>query len=165
MFQIYQKDFYEHFNAKLNFTETENSHVWPVDKGDSSSKFPVESCAIMQTGPPNYSLVNCLRDLSGFILATLYEDLIPRQSDWQNTGVLTKYEHELVEGQVTEDGFSDDGGYIYYPNYCVESDHKCKVHIFLHGCDGGSETVGDNTVKYSGFLEYAASNNIIIAFP
>lgn len=47
MFQIFQKDFYEHFKAKLNFTETKNSHVWPVDKGNTSSKFPVDTCTIM----------------------------------------------------------------------------------------------------------------------
>ena len=111
-------------------------------------------------------MVNCLTDLAGFILNHLYKDIIPKENDWQNAGVLNKYDqHELVDGNVTEDGFSDDGGYIYYPHYCVDSDHKCKVHIFLHGCDGGSETVGDNIVKFAGFLEYAASNNIIVAFP
>ena len=117
-------------------------------------------------------MINCKLDLAGNILKYIYGNLEPqsefkeRTDDWASLGVLRNYDqHELVEGHPVEDGFSDLGGFVYYPNYCAQDGHKCRVHVFLHGCTNSVENIGQKLVRYSGFLEYAASNNLIVAFP
>ena len=62
------------------------------------------------------------------------------------------------------DGF-DDYGYIYYPTYCLRERIKCKVHIHLHGDTLSSEIRGSVYLRNAGFLEWAASNRMIVVFP
>jgi len=138
VWQEAQRDFYKHFDADVNFTKTKNSHCFPVDR-KVSDEWPLRTCEL--TYPENPSLINCKLDLAGNILKYIYGNLEPqsefkeRTDDWANLGVLRNYDqHELVEGDVVEDGFSDLGGFVYYPNYCVQDGHKCRVHVFIHGC-------------------------------
>jgi hypothetical protein len=37
--------------------------------------------------------------------------------------------------------------------------------MFLHGCNGSSLNVHETTVRWGGFLDYAASNDMIVFFP
>jgi len=61
-----------------------------------------------------------------------------------------------------------DYGYIYYPNTCVDvatPEKKCKIHIWLHGCFESADRREDASARHNGFVEYAASNDIIMVFP
>ena len=105
--------------------------------------------------------------MAGRFIKYMYENIYPetkindRTDKWPDLGVLRKYEqHELVEDDVVEDGFTD-FGYVYYPFTCLEKDKKCKVTMFLHGCNGSSLNVHETTVRWGGFLDYAASNDMI----
>lgn len=68
----------------------------------------------------------------------------------------------------------DEMGMIYIPTSCHSK--KCRVHVSLHGCDMGMNNTavfaavpgmhyGDMYVLYSSYLQYAASNDIIILAP
>lgn len=110
--------------------------------------------------------------MAGKFLSYLYENLDkdfqlkPRDYNWEAVGTLLKYDqHEFVHEKVAEDGFTD-FGYVYYPNTCVATpEKKCKVHVFIHGCEESADINGDVSVRWNGFVEYAASNDIILVFP
>jgi len=107
------------------------------------------------------------------MLRFLYEgleddfELKERNFDWESIGTLMKYDQkEFVDPKPLEDGFWD-YGYVYYPNTCVDSaEKKCKIHVYLHGCYESADGYGESTsVRWNGFVEYAASNDIIMVFP
>lgn len=61
---------------------------------------------------------------------------------------------------------------VYVPDSC--SSRPCRVHVSLHGCLMGMNNTyqfppglhyGDMYVLYSSYLQYAASNDIIILAP
>jgi hypothetical protein len=55
-----------------------------------------------------------------------------------------------------------DEGYIYYPYKCLDEGMHCNLHISLSGCLGGFiEWPRD----LNGFINYAASNNLIVLYP
>jgi poly(3-hydroxybutyrate) depolymerase len=39
------------------------------------------------------------------------------------------------------------------------------LHIYFHGCRSGREFLGSNHIRYSGFLQVAELNNIVMLFP
>ena len=62
----------------------------------------------------------------------------------------------------------DEIGYVYYPNQCASGNLSCKLHIYLHDCEQQVNYIssgGLESFTNTGFLEYAASNNIIVVFP
>jgi hypothetical protein len=56
-------------------------------------------------------------------------------------------------------------GLIYYPNSCVSGDKKCKIHVYIHGCNLSVDTWGDWSIRNNGYLDLAATYDIIVAFP
>lgn len=93
--------------------------------------------------------------------------LQPRTDDWQSKGVLKKFAQKEFLGETSVfqyDGF-DEYGWIYYPNACLEDGAKCKTHFWMHGCMQTAAINGEVVFRNAGFLEYAASNDIITVFP
>jgi hypothetical protein len=87
--------------------------------------------------------------------------------DWEQKGVLRKFsQKEFLPDDLKWNEFSglDDFGYVYYPNTCI-GESGCKVHLFLHGCASGFENIFDWVIRYSGWTQYAAENNLIVLFP
>lgn len=56
-------------------------------------------------------------------------------------------------------------GYVYIPTKCNQAKSNCPTHIVFHGCLQTLEFVGMDFIKYSGYLEVAEPNGIIILFP
>ena len=56
-------------------------------------------------------------------------------------------------------------GYVYYPHTCYEN--SCRIHFYFHGCQGTANGMYDgwSDITESGFLQYAASNDMIMVFP
>ena len=42
---------------------------------------------------------------------------------------------------------------------------RCHVHIEMHGCSGTNQLYMDVWARYSGYLQWAATNDIIVLFP
>lgn len=62
------------------------------------------------------------------------------------------------------EAFMDEIGYLYLPDACLKGEY-CTLHVHLHGCWLGAGVYKDVYLRQTGFLEYAAANNIIMLFP
>jgi poly(3-hydroxybutyrate) depolymerase len=91
------------------------------------------------------------------MLNHLYPDLQPadRETDIAPTPV-------EMEGAAS--GLSDEA-YLIIPPHCAASGARCALHLVLHGCGQSSEQIGETFIRDSGFLPWAANNNIVLAFP
>jgi predicted esterase len=55
--------------------------------------------------------------------------------------------------------------YLYVPPACEAEDAACPLHMILHGCAQSSAQVGMAFMEQSGYLAWAAANDIVLAFP
>jgi len=85
-------------------------------------------------------------------------------SDWNAVGTLIPIDQDefwdvsTTYPDNTASGIAD-RGFLYYPDNCVGSSAACKLSIILPGGGGNvTEMFG------AGFLEVAASNDIILLF-
>ena len=86
---------------------------------------------------------------------------------WEKKGVLRKFSQKEFlpdDLEVFQISGLDDYGYVYYPDSCIGTS-GCKVHLFLHGCASGTENIFDWVIRYSGYTQYAAENDMIVIFP
>ena len=101
-----------------------------------------------------------------YLYESLYPNftLQPKKEDWKKHGILKKFAQRefLGENSVFSYDGLDEYGFVYYPQICLDTDKKCKVHVYLHGC---TAIIGEDLVRNSDFLEYAAANDMIIIFP
>lgn len=102
---------------------------------------------------------NCKLDAAGEILKLTYKNL-------NNKGKFNKYHlYEFSQKEfINDDTGMDDFGYIYAPDRC-KGQVKCEVHMFLHGCGMNTEYIGESLIYYSGFNEWAETNDLIIIYP
>lgn len=100
----------------------------------------------------------CNYDAAGELLQQLYGKLIP----------LTGAEAVSLT-QVELSGGADAGllnsAYLYMPEACKDTGSACKTHLVLHGCGQSSAQIGEVFIQQSGYLPWAESNDIILAFP
>ena len=57
----------------------------------------------------------------------------------------------------------DPQGYLYVPDNCYKD--QCYIHVALHGCSQSRSFLGQEYVENTGYLEWAAQNNMIVLFP
>jgi len=57
----------------------------------------------------------------------------------------------------------DEIGFLYVPTYCETE--RCNLHVAFHGCRQYRKALGTTFAENSGYLEWAASNNLLILFP
>jgi len=129
-----------------------------VNDIDAGHNYPAKgrgnACGV--TEPPFVS--DCGYDAAGAILQYLYPGLNP-PADAQ-VGALQ---------QVTLAGAASaslsDVAYLYTPGVCNEGGQACALHLVLHGCAQSASTVGTLFIEQSGYLPWAASNDLVLAFP
>ena len=101
---------------------------------------------------------DCAFDAAGNLLQQLYQGLKAPEPG---------ADPALIE--VALAGAADAGlkgsAYLYVPDACVEDKGSCALHLVLHGCAQSSEQVGTAFMEQSGYLPWAESNNIVLAFP
>ena len=112
------------------------------------------ACTDMQ--PPFVG--DCDYDAAGEILKHLY------------TGMeVPVAEPETALRTVTLPGAAGAGlsntAYLFVPPSCAKGEQACALHLVLHGCAQSAETVGTDFIKQSGYLPWAAANDIVLAFP
>ena len=93
---------------------------------------------------------------------------------WDQVGELQLFDQSEFTDTDLEAASLDKTGYVYIPNKCKNRPHGagCFVTTVLHGCMEGKSYInedgdvyGDQFVKATGYLEYAASNDLIMLFP
>ncbi len=55
--------------------------------------------------------------------------------------------------------------YLFVPPACAGGGESCALHLVLHGCAQSAETVGTDFIEQSGYLPWAETNHIVLAFP
>jgi hypothetical protein len=130
--------------------DVEAAHGWPtLDAG----------AACLEAGGDYIN--DCDFDAAGAILEHLYGDLDPRDPE-AGDGNLVTADFSAFFGSGSNVAKS---GYLYVPEACRDDAGGCGLHIVFHGCVQGAEFVEDRFVTRAGFNEWAASNELIIAYP
>lgn len=101
---------------------------------------------------------DCGYDTAGELLQYLYPGL--------NTPGLVE-EVDLLEVSLpgADDADLMETAYLYVPAACSGGGKSCSLHLVLHGCGQSAETVGTGFIEQSGYIPWAESNQIVLAFP
>jgi len=101
---------------------------------------------------------DCGYDAAGELLQYLYPGLQPPSSE-PSSGL-----QQVMLAGAGEAGLLETA-YLYVPPACADGARKCALHLVLHGCGQSAETVGTDFIEQSGYLPWAAANDIVLAFP
>jgi len=101
---------------------------------------------------------NCGYDAAGALLLQLYGELQPPGDG--SAGQLLNVD---LPG-AAEAGLLDTA-VLYVPPACANGERACALHLVLHGCAQSTAQVGMAFIEQSGYLDWAASNDIVMAFP
>jgi poly(3-hydroxybutyrate) depolymerase len=112
------------------------------------------ACTAMQ--PPFVG--DCDYDAAGEILKHLYTGLETPTSE-PETAL-----QEVNLPNATGAGLSDTA-YLFVPPACADGTQDCALHLVLHGCAQSAVTVGTDFIQQSGYLSWAETNDIVLAFP
>lgn len=118
------------------------------------------------------TIINCGWDFAESFLKHSYAgidrsiDVAPKDDNWESKGVMREFSQtEFVDRKIWQWNGLDDTGYVFYPTQCLVKNAKCKVHVNLHGCGQNYRYTYLALPKYSGFNEYAVTNDIIVLYP
>jgi hypothetical protein len=100
---------------------------------------------------------DCDYDGAGELLSWLYPGLTSPAEDGP---------HSLLEVSLpgADDADLMETAYLFVPPACADG-KTCALHLVLHGCAQSAETVGTDFIEQSGYLPWAAANDIVLAFP
>jgi len=103
---------------------------------------------------------NCDFMQSTRIIEHIYPDAQPPVT--QATGQLIEFDQtEFLPNNITS---MSEKGYAYVPEVCV-SGTECRLHVALHGCEQGYESIGDQYYTTTGYNEMADANQLIVLYP
>ena len=77
------------------------------------------------------------------------DHLVPKFLDWEAKGTLANFQDET-------------SGLLYIPDKCNKKSVNCKLHVAFNNQPGSDIR---RFATDTGYLQYAASNNIIMLFP
>lgn len=142
-------DVYAEFVPPEQILEVEDvvaDHVFPA-KGRGNS--------CMEVVPPYVG--DCDYDGAGELLQFLYPGL---------AGPTAEPSAPLLEVELAGAGDADlmETAYLFVPPACSEGE-TCALHLVLHGCAQSAEVLGTDFIEQSGYLPWAATNHIVLAFP
>ena len=78
------------------------------------------------------------------------------------TGQLIEFDQtEFLPNEITS---MSPNGFLYVPQSCA-SGTECKIHVAIHGCQQGYESIQDQYYATTGYNQMADTNNLIILYP
>jgi poly(3-hydroxybutyrate) depolymerase len=104
----------------------------------------------------------CDFDAAGALLAHLLGTLRP--ADPTRRGRLLEFDQRPYAAATGSSGLAGHG-WLFVPEPCGVSPAACGVHVVFHGCKQGAKAIGDRFVQGAGYLEWAASNRLVVLFP
>jgi len=128
-------------------TDIPAAHVFPAD-GTGTACDKLESPFIG----------NCGYDAAGELLQTLYGALKAPSVE-----VTTAIKQVKLEGANA--AMLDENAWLFIPVACTESGAGCGLHLVLHGCTQSVGQIQTAFIEQSGYLRWAESNHIVLAFP
>ncbi len=145
-------DFYRAYVPDANIelvTDVEAAHLMPTDGTGGA-------CA--ETAAP--FIGNCGYDAAGALLEHLYGSLTQPGTA---TGELVDYDQRAAADGAGSKGLAD-SGYLFVPTACATG-ATCRLHVALHGCEMGSDSIGDAFASTGGYNRWAAANDIVVMYP
>ena len=130
-------------------TDVEAAHLMPTDTSGG---------ACTETAAP--FIGSCGYDAAGSLLAHLYGSLTDPGS---GTGELIAFDQRMAADNAGAKGLAD-SGYVFVPTACAAG-ATCRLHVALHGCEMGSDTIGDAFARTGGYNRWAAANDIVVLYP
>lgn len=129
-----------------------------VDNIDADHVFPAEG-----RGTDCHAVVppfvgDCEYDGAGELLSFLYPGLTEPEA--AQVGDV-----HSVELPGADDAELMETAYLYVPGACEDGAQSCALHLVLHGCAQSAEVVGKDFIEMSGYLPWAETNGIVLAFP
>ena len=100
-------------------------------------------------------------DGAGEFLRFAFDNIKPSVGNWADYGTLQAVSTKSYKTASTKG--VDDSMFLYLPNNCKKG--GCRAQIMLHGCIESYRKASKLWAERSGFLEYAASNDIVVVFP
>lgn len=125
---------------------------------DAAHTFPTMDMGTdcLSTGAP--FIGKCDYDAAGELLQHLYGKLHEPSAGTEAELVQTTLPGAVAAGM-------SDTAYLFVPAACSSGEQKCKAHLVLHGCAQAAAQVGTVFMEQSGYLPWARSNDIVLAFP
>ena len=115
--------------------------------------------ACAATEPPFIN--DCDYDAAGEMLRFLLGSLSPPGA--KPGGRLLRFDQKpFADGNAYAISLADEG-YAYVPAAC--DNERCRVHVALHGCRQGAETIGERFVREAGYNRWADGNRLIVVYP
>ncbi len=105
-------------------------------------------------------LLKCNYDLAGDILNYMYGPLKARGT--ANNDSLFAFDQQEFN---SSSALIANQGRIYVPQSCRAANSKCRLHVAFHGCKMSPEFSGYTFAQFSGYNEWAETNNIIVLYP
>ena len=140
----------------LGIPEMAINYTASVDAGHGFvTEQALTACAKTQ---PDF-LIDCDIDQAGDILNWLYGELSQPIAP-RDFGLLT-FDQSLYTEDVAG---MDSKAFVYVPVACTEGE-VCRLHIALHGCNQGRETMGEDYARLTGYNGWAEANNIVVLYP
>lgn len=104
----------------------------------------------------------CGYDAAGALLQFIYGRLVP-PGNVSNASLRAFDQTEFAVGRARSSALADEG-YAYIPQACASAG-GCRIHVALHGCRQGAESVGDAFYRYAGYNQWAETNRIVVVYP
>ena len=138
------------------FLDSENISF--VNNFESGHNFPtrVAGTNCRATEPP--FIGQCDYDAAGELLQQLYDKLEAPATELKTELIKTNLPGALAAGM-------DENAYLFIPEECNQTGQTCKTHLVLHGCVQSAAQIGTVFIEQSGYLPWAESNHIVLAFP
>lgn len=104
-------------------------------------------------------LIDCDIDQAGDILTQLYGPLADPVAP-RDEGLLAFDQALYAAGAAGMDARA----FVYVPAACAAGE-TCRLHIALHGCKQGRETIGEDYARLTGYNRWAEANRIVVLYP
>jgi len=79
-----------------------------------------------------------------------------RVMNWAEYGKIIEFDQEGPRSM-------DPKGFVYVPDTCVNG--GCHLHVAFHGCSQSVSYLNEDYIQNTGYLEWAAANDLIVLFP
>lgn len=143
-------DLYAEFIPAEQIREVEDieaEHVFPADG---------RGINCLEVVPPYVG--DCGYDGAGELLNYLYPGL-SEPAAGAETSLLEVELPGAADAELLETA------YLFVPPACAPGGETCALHLVLHGCAQSAEVLGTDFIETSGYLPWAAANDIVLAFP
>jgi len=133
-----------------------------IDRPRVAHTFPTLDAGGDCTKTESPYLGDCDYDAAGQMLRHLYSGLNARGH--VEDGRLLEFDQRPYATLASTHALAE-RGWVYVPDSCRGRNTSCRLHVVFHGCKQGASFVGDRFVRNAGYLEWAASNRIVVLFP